>query len=117
MMKICISKGIWYNIAMATNYGHNMKKTIAAGKFKNVCLQLMDDLSEKNEEIIITKRGIPVAKMIGIKKYVSPYGCMAGSIEIKGDIISPLENEWEVCRDDYDLMKNLKKDEDKDDAK
>lgn len=60
---------------------------IAAGKFKATCLQLMDDVNEKNMEIIITKWGKPVAKLTPIqdktKKSESFFGFMKDDFEIK----------------------------------
>lgn len=37
---------------------------IGAGEFKAKCLKLMDLTEQKHETIIITKRGIPVAKLV-----------------------------------------------------
>jgi prevent-host-death family protein len=66
--------------------------TMAAGEFKTHCLKLMDLAHDKHETIIITKRGIPVAKLVpydDVKedKNIFSYGCMAGTGEIIGDII------------------------------
>jgi hypothetical protein len=36
--------------------------TIPAGEFKAKCLQLMDDILEKNLTLIVTKRGKPVMR-------------------------------------------------------
>jgi prevent-host-death family protein len=39
-------------------------KTIAAGKFKDVCLKALDDVARTRTPIIITKRGHPIAKLV-----------------------------------------------------
>ena len=39
---------------------------IAAGKFKNVCLRLLDDVARTRTPIVITKRGRPVAQLAPI---------------------------------------------------
>ena len=39
-------------------------KTIAAGKFKDVCLKTLDDVAKTRTSVIITKRGRPVAKLV-----------------------------------------------------
>ena len=39
-------------------------RTIAAGKFKDVCLKTMDDVAKTRTPIVITKRGRPVAKLV-----------------------------------------------------
>ena len=39
-------------------------KTIAAGKFKDICLKTLDDVAKTRTPIVITKRGQPVAKLV-----------------------------------------------------
>ncbi len=64
--------------------------TIPAGVFKAKCLQLMDDVQKHQKEIIITKFGKPVAKLVPIKKERPKeiFGCMKGILKIHGDIMS-----------------------------
>ena len=62
-------------------------KEIAAAKFKEQCLALLDDVD--SEGIVITKHGRPVAKLIpfgGDSK--SLIGSLSGKVTIKGDIES-----------------------------
>lgn len=40
--------------------------TIAAGLFKARCLELMDEVARTREEIVVTKYGRPVAKLVPI---------------------------------------------------
>ena len=44
--------------------------TIPAGKFKTHCLELMDQVRDKYTEIVITKRGKPVAKLAPVENTV-----------------------------------------------
>jgi len=69
---------------------------ITATEFKAKCLKLMDEVAKSREPIIITKRGRPVAKVVPIEpeERGSWFGYMAGTLEITGDIISPIEEEW-----------------------
>jgi antitoxin (DNA-binding transcriptional repressor) of toxin-antitoxin stability system len=39
-------------------------KTIAAGKFKDVCLKTLDDVAKTRTPVVITKRGRPVATLV-----------------------------------------------------
>ena len=39
-------------------------KTIAAGKFKDVCLKTLDEVAKTRTPLVITKRGRPVAKKV-----------------------------------------------------
>ena len=39
-------------------------KSIAAGKFKDVCLKSLDEVAKTKTALLITKRGRPVAKLV-----------------------------------------------------
>jgi antitoxin (DNA-binding transcriptional repressor) of toxin-antitoxin stability system len=53
----------------------------------------MDEIAQKRAPIIITKRGKPVAKLVPMDDApIDPFGCMAGTANICGDIISPIED-------------------------
>ena len=68
---------------------------LSAGEFKTHCLKLMDLAQKKGETVIITKRGVPVAKLIPFDDpSPSIFGFMAGSLEIKEDIILPIDEIW-----------------------
>ncbi len=41
-----------------------MAKLVAAGAFKQGCLALIDGVASTREEIVITKRGKPVARLV-----------------------------------------------------
>jgi prevent-host-death family protein len=62
-------------------------KQIAAAKFKERCLALLDEVDR--EGIIITKRGRPVAKLIPIgAESAALIGALKGKLVIKGGILS-----------------------------
>ncbi|MBL0942169.1 MAG: type II toxin-antitoxin system Phd/YefM family antitoxin [Alphaproteobacteria bacterium] len=70
---------------------------IPAGEFKTHCLKLMDQVANSHEELVITKRGVPVAKMVPIEISTDPFGLMKGSIIVEGNIVSyDLSEAWEV---------------------
>ena len=72
-------------------------KEISAAAFKATCLKLMDAVEMDRTEIIITKRGKPVAKLVPIEDGPAPvFGFMAGTIKVTGDIISPIETVWDA---------------------
>ena len=71
-------------------------KQIAAAKFKEQCLALLDDVD--NEGIVITKHGRPVAKLIafgGDSK--SLIGSLSDKVSIKGAILST-RAKWDAER-------------------
>ena len=54
-------------------------KSIAAGKFKDLCLKTLDDVARTKTPIVITKRGHPVARLVPFVK-TEPRRSLAGSI-------------------------------------
>jgi prevent-host-death family protein len=54
-------------------------RSIAAGKFKNVCLKMLDDVAATKTAVVITKRGRPVAKLIPYVESTRTRG-LAGSV-------------------------------------
>lgn len=59
-------------------------KTIAAGEFKAKCLKLIDEVNKTKQDLVITKRGKPVAKLTHINNLQQPplFGCMQGTAEL-----------------------------------
>ena len=81
------------------------KKYVAAGEFKAKCLALIDEVNATGEEIVITKRGKPKAKLIPCKTPTvdSLFGRLQGIMQIVGDpddLIKPV-----FPLEDYDMLK------------
>jgi len=55
-------------------------KRIAAGKFKDRCLKVLDEVAEQKTSVTITKRGRPVATLVPYAGPVSPSKSLAGSV-------------------------------------
>ncbi|MFZ1940174.1 MAG: type II toxin-antitoxin system Phd/YefM family antitoxin [Terracidiphilus sp.] len=73
--------------------------TVPAGEFKAKCLKLIDEVAEKRKPIVITKYGKPVAQVVPMPaKQQDIVGSMRGSVTILGDIISPLDVEWDAMK-------------------
>jgi len=76
-----------------------MKSAIVpAGEFKARCLKLLDEVAEKRHTLVITKRGRPVAHVSPVPQVGDFVGSMRETGEILGDIISPIDVEWEAMR-------------------
>jgi prevent-host-death family protein len=72
---------------------------VPAGEFKARCLRLMDEVQKTRRPVVITKRGKPVAKLVPVEEEMpSIFGRMRGTVTILGDIISPIEQEWNAER-------------------
>ena len=76
-----------------------MGKTIKASEFKAKCLALMDEVARTGTPLVITKNGKPVADLVPHReKKKGPFGIWKGQVEIKGDIISPIDVEWDAMK-------------------
>jgi antitoxin (DNA-binding transcriptional repressor) of toxin-antitoxin stability system len=75
-------------------------ETIAISKFKATCLSLMERVKKTGKPLLVTKRGEPVCLVEPPPpplKRKNAFGCMKGTILIKGDIVSSLpEDDWEA---------------------
>ncbi len=72
---------------------------LAAGKFKAQCLALIDKVAQTREPIIITKYGKPMVKIVPIdaSKDLNQKP-LKGVATYIGDIVSPVDEEWEAAR-------------------
>jgi antitoxin (DNA-binding transcriptional repressor) of toxin-antitoxin stability system len=69
--------------------------SMQAGKFKAVCLKVMEEIKKSGKGILITKRGVPIVKVTPVEEEEkSLFGSMRGTLEIKGDLLAPIEEEW-----------------------
>ena len=75
------------------------KRTMKASEFKAKCLALMDEIAESGEEIVITKRGKPVARLAPCEGKPRTLFGAGGEVAIHGDIIEPIGVEWEAESD------------------
>ena len=72
---------------------------VSATNFKARCLKLMDEVQAKRKEIVITKHGKPVAKLVPADRKRQPlHGHLKGTIRILGDIVGPFPEEWQRRR-------------------
>ena len=72
-------------------------RTIKASEFKARCLKLMEEVAQSGEEIVITKRGRPVSRLVPYRQRPERwFGADRDIIRIHGDIVGPLDVEWEA---------------------
>lgn len=80
------------NVSMAMT-----TRSITASRFKAQCLALLDRVAESGEEIILTKRGRPVAKLTSLSQPKE----LAGSVTFKvpdEELLEPLDTTWDAAR-------------------
>lgn len=76
-----------------------MKRQIAAGQFKATCLAVLDEVQRERQEIVITKRGKPVARLVPVEDPLADhFARMKGTIDILGDIVGPTGEIWDADR-------------------
>lgn len=78
-------------------------KTISISEFKAKCLGLIEQVDKTRQPLRITRHGRPVAELVpaGPDRKRKFLGDMAGTVEILGDIVSPVIDldEIEAYRD------------------
>lgn len=70
---------------------------VPATAFKDSCLRLIDQVHQTREEIVVTKHGRPVAKLVAYDESKTPlFGHLGGTVTVLGDIIQPVDEAWDV---------------------
>ena len=73
---------------------------VSISELKQNTTQILNSL---DEEVLVTKRGRPIAKIIPITPKKEDEKPVLGSLKHlvieMGDVISPIEDEWEANRD------------------
>lgn len=89
-------------MTMVSDHGHielPVSRIITASEFKAKCLAVLDEVERTRQPVVITKRGKPIAELVPHKeKKRGLLGLYKGRIEILGDIISPIDVEWEALK-------------------
>lgn len=72
------------------------QRQVPAGEFKAKCLRILDDVAASRREVVVTKRGKPIAKVVPI----TPAGDVPieGLIVRQGDLLSPIDADWDAER-------------------
>ena len=73
-------------------------KSIAAGKFKDVCLKTLDEVASTKAAVVITKRGRPVAKLVPYVHPTTKRGLAGSVLKEVGDPFGTSER-WEADAD------------------
>ena len=88
-----------------------MNKTIAVGEFKAKCLKIFEEVHTKQDKIIITKRGEPIAEILPFSgKTGDVREKLKNSILFEGDIVSPIDEPWGETRMKFRVL--IEQDED-----
>jgi prevent-host-death family protein len=69
-------------------------RSLPAGAFKARCLALLDEVAATGQELTVTKRGRPVARLVPVE-VPRP---LLGSVQRQKDLVSPVTTTWEAER-------------------
>lgn len=74
--------------------------TFTATELRARCGSILDAVAREREAVVITKRGRPVARIVPIEGTAerSLFGFARGSVAITGDILAPVDVEWDAPR-------------------
>ncbi|MDQ3722411.1 MAG: type II toxin-antitoxin system Phd/YefM family antitoxin [Actinomycetota bacterium] len=73
------------------------ERTVPAGRFKAQCLAMLDEVAATGEQIVVTKRGRPVARVVAIEEPIGLGGSVTYHVSDE-ELIAPLDERWEVER-------------------
>lgn len=77
-----------------------MSKIMKASEFKAKCLAVMDEVAKTGQGVVVTKNGKPLVELVPhqTKPKRGPLGIWKGQVEIVGDIILPIDVEWDAMK-------------------
>lgn len=83
-----------------TRPGAAQTQTIAISDFKARCLELLEGVRQRGEEIIVTKRGEAIARVTPARRSSGRLrGSMRHALVIRGDVVSvDWSEDWEAAR-------------------
>lgn len=74
-------------------------QTVSASQFKAKCLAILDDVAATGGEIVVTKRGRPVAKVVPVEPWDDDLQGTVKQLVSDEELISPIDVVWEADAD------------------
>jgi len=72
-----------------------MDEKMQAAKFKSECLKVMERVKKTRRKIVITKRNVPIAKLVPIDtENEQVFGKLKGTVHFRDNIIDSIEEDW-----------------------
>jgi prevent-host-death family protein len=72
---------------------------ITAANFRSNCFKILDEVDKKNIDVVITKRGKPIAKLVRYEtgdRSDPLLGRLPNVGTTIGDLTEPFEDQWEL---------------------
>jgi prevent-host-death family protein len=74
-------------------------RQISTSELKAHCSEVVERVAGRRETVIVTRRGRPVAKIVPLEEQPrSLFGLTRGAITVRGDIIEPIDIDWEAAK-------------------
>jgi prevent-host-death family protein len=71
------------------------ERTVAASHFKAQCLAMIDEVAAGGEEIVVTKRGRPVARVVPFYQPVGMHGSVTFNVP-DDELLAPVTEPWDA---------------------
>jgi prevent-host-death family protein len=76
-----------------------MSKTLKISDCEAKFLSVAEEVARRRERVVVTKRGKPLVDVVPHEaRKKDAFGLLKGRIKIKGDIISPIDVDWEALK-------------------
>ncbi len=72
-------------------------RTVSASQFKAKCLGMLDEVAATGEELVITKRGRAVARVLAAEEPSSLRGSVSFNVSDE-QLIAPLDVAWDAAQ-------------------
>ena len=72
---------------------------VSASDLKNSWHEYLERVARGRQEVVVTRYGRPIAKLSPVEPHEETtglFGWMSGTVTVHGDIIAPLDEEWEA---------------------
>ena len=80
--------------------GNSTEHVVNASEFRRNFSRYLRNVVELGEQLIITKFGRPIVKLVPYHNPRSLYGMFKDEFQIVGDIVEPIDVEWAAMKDD-----------------
>ncbi len=70
-------------------------RSIAVSRFKAECLALLQEVAETGEELVVTKRGTPIARVVPVDEPPTLRGSVTYLVPDE-ELIAPVDEVWDA---------------------
>jgi prevent-host-death family protein len=71
------------------------ERNVSASRFKAQCLAMIDEVAATGEEIVLTKRGRPVARVVAVSQPAGLHGSVTFNVPDE-ELLAPTGERWDA---------------------